>query len=137
MSLLRTKSLAALQAEASADHGYKRTLGPLSLISLGIGSVVGAGIFVQTGQAAALYGGPAIAISFVISGLACLLAGLCYAELAAMIPVSGSAYTYAYGSLGEIFAWIVGWCLILEYLFFGSGRSRQLVRRHARYPGGI
>ena len=134
MSLLRTKSLAALQAEASADHGYKRTLGPLSLISLGIGSVVGAGIFVQTGQAAALYGGPAIAISFLISGLACLLAGLCYAELAAMIPVSGSAYTYAYGSLGEIFAWIVGWCLILEYLFSGaavavswSGATRDIL----------
>ena len=134
MSLLRTKSLAALQAEAAADHGYKRTLGPLSLVSLGIGSVVGAGIFVQTGQAAALYGGPAIAISFVISGLACLLAGLCYAELAAMIPVSGSAYTYAYGSLGEIFAWIVGWCLILEYLFSGaavavswSGATRHIL----------
>ncbi len=134
MSLLRTKSLASLQAEAAADHGYKRTLGPISLISLGIGSVVGAGIFVQTGQAAALYGGPAIAISFVISGLACLLAGLCYAELAAMIPVSGSAYTYTYGSLGEIFAWIVGWCLILEYLFSGaavavswSGATRHIL----------
>jgi APA family basic amino acid/polyamine antiporter len=134
VSLLRTKSLASLQAEAAADHGYKRTLGPISLISLGIGSVVGAGIFVQTGQAAALYGGPAIAISFVISGLACLLAGLCYAELAAMIPVSGSAYTYTYGSLGEIFAWIVGWCLILEYLFSGaavavswSGATRHIL----------
>ncbi|MEI7799516.1 MAG: amino acid permease [Opitutaceae bacterium] len=134
MSLLRTKSLASLQVEAAADHGYKRTLGPLSLISLGIGSVVGAGIFVQTGQAAALYGGPAIAISFIISGIACLLAGLCYAELAAMIPVSGSAYTYTYGSLGEIFAWIVGWCLILEYLFSGaavavswSGATRDIL----------
>jgi len=134
VSLLRTKSLASLQVEAAADHGYKRTLGPLSLISLGIGSVVGAGIFVQTGQAAALYGGPAIAISFIISGIACLLAGLCYAELAAMIPVSGSAYTYTYGSLGEIFAWIVGWCLILEYLFSGaavavswSGATRDIL----------
>lgn len=135
MSLFRTKSLASLQAEAGADHGYKRTLGPVSLISLGIGSVVGAGIFVQTGQAAALYGGPAIALSFVISGVACLLAGLCYAELAAMIPVSGSAYTYTYGSLGEFFAWIVGWCLILEYLFSGaavavswSGAIRDILR---------
>ena len=135
MSLFRTKSLASLQAEAGADHGYKRTLGPVSLISLGIGSVVGAGIFVQTGQAAALYGGPAIALSFVISGLACLLAGLCYAELAALIPVSGSAYTYTYGSLGEFFAWIVGWCLILEYLFSGaavavswSGAIRDILR---------
>ena len=120
MSHFRTKSIASLQAEAAAEHGYKRTLGPLSLVSLGIGSVVGAGIFVQTGQAAALYGGPAIAISFVISGIACLLAGLCYAELAALIPVSGSAYTYTYGSLGEFFAWVVGWCLILEYLFSGA-----------------
>jgi len=134
MGLFKTKSLASLHAEAAADHGYKRTLGPISLVSLGIGSVVGAGIFVQTGQAAALYGGPAIAISFVISGIACLFAGLCYAELAAMIPVSGSAYTYSYGSLGEIFAWVVGWCLILEYLFSGaavavswSGATRDIL----------
>jgi len=134
MSLFRTKSISALQAEASAEHGYKRTLGPISLVSLGIGSVVGAGIFVQTGQAAALYGGPAIAISFIVSGIACLLAGLCYAELASMIPVSGSAYTYTYGSLGEILAWVVGWCLILEYLFSGaavavswSGASRDIL----------
>jgi len=135
MSLFRTKSIASLQAEAAAEHGYKRTLGPLSLISLGIGSVVGAGIFVQTGQAAALYGGPAIALSFVVSGIACLLAGLCYAELASVIPVSGSAYTYTYGSLGEVLAWVVGWCLILEYLFSGaavavswSGATRDILR---------
>jgi APA family basic amino acid/polyamine antiporter len=134
MGLFKTKSLASLHAEAAADHGYKRTLGPLSLVSLGIGSVVGAGIFVQTGQAAAMYGGPAIALSFVVSGIACLFAGLCYAELAAMIPVSGSAYTYSYGSLGEIFAWVVGWCLILEYLFSGaavavswSGATRDIL----------
>jgi len=135
MSLFRTKTIASLQAEASAEHGYKRTLGPISLISLGIGSVVGAGIFVQAGQAAALYGGPAIALSFVVSGIACLFAGLCYAELASMIPVSGSAYTYTYGSLGEILAWVVGWCLILEYLFSGaavavswSGATRDILR---------
>lgn len=135
MSLFRTKTIASLQAEAAADHGYKRTLGPISLISLGIGSVVGAGIFVQAGQAAALYGGPAIALSFVVSGIACLFAGLCYAELASMIPVSGSAYTYTYGSLGEILAWVVGWCLILEYLFSGaavavswSGATRDILQ---------
>jgi len=135
MSLFRTKTIASLQAEAAAEHGYKRTLGPISLISLGIGSVVGAGIFVQTGQAAALYAGPAIAISFIVSGIACLFAGLCYAELASMIPVSGSAYTYTYGSLGEILAWVVGWCLILEYLFSGaavavswSGATRDILR---------
>ena len=134
MSLFRTKSISSLQAEAAAEHGYKRTLGPISLVSLGIGSVVGAGIFVQTGQAAALYGGPAIALSFIVSGIACLLAGLCYAELASMIPVSGSAYTYTYGSLGEILAWVVGWCLILEYLFSGaavavswSGATRDIL----------
>ena len=120
MSFFRKKSIASLQAEAVTDIGYKRTFGPISLISLGIGSVVGAGIFVQTGQAASLYGGPAIALSFVISGIACLLAGLCYAELASVMPVSGSAYTYTYGSLGEGLAWVVGWCLILEYLFSGA-----------------
>jgi len=134
LSLFRTKPIAELQAEARAEHGYKRTLGPISLISLGIGSVVGAGIFVQAGQSAALYAGPAIALSFIVSGIACLFAGLCYAELAAMIPVSGSAYTYTYGSLGEFWAWIVGWCLVLEYLFSGaavavswSGASRDIL----------
>lgn len=145
MSLFRTKSLASLQAEAAAEHGYKRTLGPVSLISMGIGSVVGAGIFVQTGQAAALYGGPAIAISFIVSGIACLFAGLCYAELAAMIPVSGSAYTYTYGSLGEVFAWVVGWCLILEYLFSGaavavswSGATRDILNEfHLALPASL
>ncbi|MDQ5981243.1 MAG: basic amino acid/polyamine antiporter, family [Verrucomicrobiota bacterium] len=120
MSLFRTKSIASLQAEASAEHGYKRTLGPLSLISLGIGSVVGAGIFVLAGTSAAQYAGPGIALSFVFSGIACLFAGLCYAELASMIPVSGSAYTYSYATLGELFAWVVGWCLVLEYLFSGA-----------------
>lgn len=120
MSLLRTKPIASLQAEASAEHGYKRTLGPVSLISLGIGSVVGAGIFVLAGTSAAQYAGPGIALSFVFSGIACLFAGLCYAELASMIPVSGSAYTYSYATLGEFFAWVVGWCLVLEYLFSGA-----------------
>ncbi|MBI2516894.1 MAG: amino acid permease [Opitutae bacterium] len=145
MSLFRTKSIASLQAEAAAEHGYKRTLGPISLISLGIGSVVGAGIFVQTGQAAALYGGPAIAISFIVSGIACLFAGLCYAELASMIPVSGSAYTYTYGSLGEVLAWVVGWCLILEYLFSGaavavswSGATRDILNEfHLALPASL
>ncbi|MBA3848961.1 MAG: amino acid permease [Opitutus sp.] len=135
MSLFRTKPIADLQREAAAEHGYKRTLGPLSLISLGIGSVVGAGIFVQAGPAAALYAGPSIALSYIVAGIACLFAGLCYAELASMIPVSGSAYTYTYGSLGEILAWVVGWCLILEYLFSGaavavswSGTVNDIVR---------
>lgn len=135
MSLFRTKPIAELQAEASAEHGYKRTLGPVSLISLGIGSVVGAGIFVLAGTSAAQYAGPAIALSFVFAGISCLFAGLCYAELASMIPVSGSAYTYSYATLGEFLAWIVGWCLVLEYLFSGaavavswSGAIRDILR---------
>jgi len=111
--------MASLQAEASAEHEHslRKALTATNLVSLGIGAVIGAGIFVLTGQAAAQYAGPAIAISFVISGLGCLFAGLCYAEFAAMIPIAGSAYTYAYATIGEFLAWIIGWDLILEYLF--------------------
>jgi APA family basic amino acid/polyamine antiporter len=110
------KSLEAIAADAG-DHGkgLTKTLGPFSLIGLGIGCIIGAGIFVLTGKAAANYAGPAISLSFVLSGIACAFVGLCYAELAAMIPASGSAYTYAYATVGEIFAWIIGWDLILEY----------------------
>ena len=119
--LLRTKSLAFLQDEtAHARHGFNRTLSATNLTTLGIGAIIGAGIFVLTGQAAAQYAGPAIVISFIISGLACAFAGLCYAEFASLIPVSGSAYTYAYATLGEFLAWIIGWDLILEYLFAAS-----------------
>ena len=117
MNLFQTKSIESLQKEAAADVGLRRSLSRMNLVSLGIGAIIGAGIFVLTGQAAAQYAGPAIAISFVISGLGCLFAGLCYAEFAAMIPISGSAYTYSYATLGEFFAWIIGWDLILEYLF--------------------
>ncbi|MGA2229139.1 MAG: amino acid permease, partial [Syntrophobacteraceae bacterium] len=95
-------------------------LGPWNLVTLGIGGIIGAGIFVITGQAAAQYAGPAISISFLISGIACGFAGLCYAELASLIPVSGSAYTYAYAAFGELIAWIIGWDLVLEYLFAAS-----------------
>ncbi len=119
MSLFQTKSVEQLQVEASSEHGLRRSLTPLNLVSLGIGAIIGAGIFVLTGQAAAQYAGPAIAISFLISGLGCLFAGLCYAEFAAMIPIAGSAYTYAYATMGEFLAWIIGWDLILEYLFCG------------------
>ena len=110
------KSLEAI-AEGTAGHGkgLNKTLGPFSLVGLGIGCIIGAGIFVLTGKAAASYAGPAIALSFVLSGVACAFVGLCYAELAAMIPASGSAYTYAYATVGEVFAWIIGWDLILEY----------------------
>jgi len=116
--LFGRKSIEALTIEASDDEkSLKRILAPSGLVSLGIGGIIGAGIFVLTGQAAAQYAGPAIVLSFIVSGLVCIFAGLCYAELASMIPVAGSAYTYSYATLGELFAWIIGWDLILEYLF--------------------
>ena len=118
--LFRTKPMMDLMHQASDNNGMKRALSATNLTTLGIGAVIGAGIFVLTGQAAAQYAGPAIVISFLISGLACLFAGLCYAEFASMIPISGSAYTYAYSTLGEFVAWIIGWDLILEYLFAAS-----------------
>jgi APA family basic amino acid/polyamine antiporter len=120
MKLFRRKSAASLQSEAQSDKSLKRALGPVNLTALGIGAVIGAGIFVLTGQAAAKYAGPAIVISFILAGLACAFAGLCYAEFAAMIPAAGSAYTYGYATLGELVAWVIGWDLILEYLFAGA-----------------
>ncbi|TFG46339.1 MAG: amino acid permease [Gemmatimonadales bacterium] len=120
MSLFRRKDVAALQAELETDHSLKRTLGAGGLVMLGIGAIIGAGIFVLTGQAAASYAGPAIVYSFLLAGLACAFAGLCYAEFAAMIPIAGSAYTYGYATMGEFVAWIIGWDLILEYLFAAS-----------------
>ncbi len=112
--LLIKKSIRQIQNEA-ANHELKRTLGPVNLVSLGVGAIIGAGIFVLTGDVASHHAGPAIMISFVIAGIACALAGLCYAELSSTMPVSGSAYTYAYGTMGEVFAWIMGWLLVLEY----------------------
>ena len=109
-----------LNEVSDEEHGLKRTLGRLNLITLGIGAIIGAGIFVLTGQAAAAYAGPAVVISFVVAGLACAFAGSCYAEFASLIPIAGSAYTYAYATLGEFIAWIIGWDLILEYLFGAS-----------------
>lgn len=115
------KSIQQLMVETSENaNGLKRTLGRFNLIMLGIGGIIGAGIFVLTGQAAANYAGPGIVLSFTIAGFACAFAGLCYAEFASMIPVAGSAYTYAYATLGEFIAWIIGWDLILEYLFGGA-----------------
>lgn len=108
------KSVKRIQDE-SMSSGLKRTLGKWNLLSLGIGCIIGAGIFVMTGTAAAAHAGPAIVLSFIIAGSACAFAGLCYAELASVLPVSGSAYTYAYATLGEVFAWIMGWLLVLEY----------------------
>jgi APA family basic amino acid/polyamine antiporter len=119
-NLFVRKPMSVLLNEATGEKSLKRVLGPTGLITLGIGAIIGAGIFVLTGQAAAQYAGPAIVISFIISGIACAFAGLCYAEFASMIPIAGSAYTYSYATLGEFFAWIIGWDLILEYLFAAS-----------------
>lgn len=122
MRLGAKKSIAAARSEVAETKpgALCRTLGPWSMIALGVGGVVGAGIFVITGTAAAEYAGPAVAVSFLVAALACLLSGLCYAELASTIPVAGSAYTYTYVALGELPAWLVGWVLILEYLVAGS-----------------
>jgi APA family basic amino acid/polyamine antiporter len=113
--MLSTKPIAAYQREAS-DEGLKRALGIPSLIAFGIGGIIGTGIFVLTGVAAATHAGPAIVISFIIAGIGCMFAGLCYSEFAAMVPVAGSAYAYSYATLGELVAWFVGWNLILEYM---------------------
>jgi APA family basic amino acid/polyamine antiporter len=117
--LLKIKPLDVIAAEGAetGEHCLKRALGPLNLVSLGVGAIIGAGIFVLTGQAAADHAGPAIVLSFVLAGVACAFAGLCYAEFASLIPIAGSAYTYGYATLGEIFAWIIGWDLVLEYAF--------------------
>ena len=117
MSLFATKSIEIIKEEASATgaHSLRRVLGPVNLITLGIGAIIGTGIFVLTGQAAAAHAGPAIVLSMALAGVASALAGLCYAEFASTVPIAGSAYTYGYATLGEFFAWIIGWDLILEY----------------------
>jgi APA family basic amino acid/polyamine antiporter len=113
--LWATKSLETLHKEMQGENRLRRVLGPIGLTSLGIGAIIGAGIFVTTGEAAATRAGPAVMLSFVVAGLGCALAALCYAEFAALAPVAGSAYTYAYATLGELLAWIIGWDLVLEY----------------------
>jgi APA family basic amino acid/polyamine antiporter len=116
MSLFRKKSLNILMAQAAdSEKGLKRTLGVWSLIALGIGAIIGAGLFVRTAAAAGQHAGPAVTISFIIAAVGCAFAGLCYAEFASIIPIAGSAYTYAYATMGELVAWIIGWALILEY----------------------
>src|SRR6266404_7466015 len=114
MSLFATKSLALLRADAE-KASLKRALGAWQLIALGIGAIIGAGIFTITGQAAALNAGPAVTISFVAAAIGCAFAGLCYSEFSTMIPIAGSAYTYSYATMGELLAWIIGWDLVLEY----------------------
>ena len=116
-SLFRTKSIDRLMADAAAtgEGTLKRTLGPMALIALGIGAIIGAGLFVRTAAAIADRAGPSVVLAFVVAGVGCAFAGLCYAEFASMIPVAGSAYTYSYATMGELVAWIIGWDLVLEY----------------------
>ena len=134
MSLFVRKPMKALMNEAqeTGEHTLKRTLGPGGLIALGIGAIIGAGLFSITGMAAANHAGPAITISFIVAAFGCLFAGLCYAEFASMIPVAGSAYTYSYATMGEFIAWIIGWDLVLEYAVgaatVGISWSRYLVK---------
>jgi basic amino acid/polyamine antiporter, APA family len=118
-NLFATKPIENIMAEASqtGEHSLKRALGPINLISIGIGGIIGAGIFVLTGTAAAQFAGPAIVISYIIAGIGCVFAGLCYAEFASMMPIAGSAYTYGYSTMGELVAWVIGWALVLEYAF--------------------
>ena len=121
MGSLTRKPIERILDEAGKKDGtLKRILGPTHLVALGIGAIIGSGIFVLTGQAAAQYAGSSITLSFVLAAVCSAFAGLCYAEFAAMLPIAGSAYTYAYATLGELLAWIIGWDLILEYLFGAS-----------------
>src|ERR1039457_2495496 len=121
MNLLATKSLERIKSEADdSEHSLKRTLGPVNLVALGIGAIIGAGLFSLTGMAAAANAGPAVVLSFVVAAIGCAFAGMCYSELASMIPVAGSAYTYAYATMGEFIAWIIGWDLVLEYAVASS-----------------
>ncbi|HZA91375.1 MAG TPA: amino acid permease, partial [Gemmatimonadales bacterium] len=115
MDLFRRKSVTALQAEAAGDPSLKRALGPVNLTALGIGAIIGTGIFVLTGTVAAQNAGPAVILSFVFAGVASVFAALCYSEFASLVPMAGSAYTYGYATLGEFIAWIIGWDLVLEY----------------------
>src|SRR5213082_2670343 len=116
-NLFARKPLAKLMAEAQevGEHSLKRSLGPVNLVALGIGAIIGAGLFVRTADAIATRCGPAVVLAFIVAGIGCAFAGLCYAEFASMIPVAGSAYTYSYATMGEFVAWIIGWDLILEY----------------------
>src|SRR5450755_316453 len=116
MSLFITKPMSSLMAEVSdSGNTLKRTLGPGNLVALGIGAIIGAGLFVRTAAAAAQSAGPSVTIAFIVASIGCAFAGLCYAEFASMIPVAGSAYTYSYTTMGEFIAWIIGWDLVLEY----------------------
>ncbi len=134
--LFAKKDLETLLAEMAGEHRLHRALGPVSLTTIGVGCIIGAGIFVVTGKAAALDAGPAVIVSYLVCAVSCVLAALCYAEFAAMAPVAGSAYTYAYTTLGEIFAWMIGWDLILEYAMALCHRGLGLVELLERVLAG-
>ena len=136
-NLLKTKSIEQLVDDVEKGKHLKRTLTAFDLTLLGIGAIIGTGIFVLTGTAAANQAGPAITISYMAAGLACAFAALCYAEFAAMIPISGSAYAYAYATLGEIIAWTIGWDLILEYAVGSMTVVDRLERLLPAHPGGL
>jgi APA family basic amino acid/polyamine antiporter len=138
MSLFVRKPLNALIKEASdGEKGLKKTLGPGSLVALGIGAIIGAGLFSITGGAAAANAGPAITLSFIVAGLGCAFAGLCYAEFASMIPIAGSAYTYSYATMGEFIAWIIGWDLVLEYAVGAATVSISWSRYFKKFMEGF
>src|SRR3954452_11525684 len=141
--LFATKPLEMLLAEMADDQRLRRVLGPVSLTALGVGAIIGTGIFVLTGVAAHDKTGPALMLSFVVAGVACVFAALCYAEFASMVPVAGSAYTYAYATLGELLAWIIGWDLLLEYAVASSAVAhgwshyfQSLLSQVLHYPPG-
>src|SRR5262245_123740 len=115
MQLFARKSLERLLEEMKGENRLRRVLGPIALTALGVGAIIGSGIFVTTGETAATKAGPSVMLSYIVAGIGCLFAALCYAEFASMAPVAGSAYTYAYATLGELLAWIIGWDLVLEY----------------------
>jgi len=141
-SLWKRKSLESLLSETGEEsHALKKTLGPLNLIALGIGAIIGAGLFVRTASAAAYHAGPAVTLGFIVAAIGCAFAGLCYAEFASMIPIAGSAYTYSYATLGEVVAWVIGWDLVLEY-GIGSATvaiawSEYLNKLLEYLPGGL
>src|SRR6201996_8454518 len=115
MNLFVKKPIGTLLAECEEGHALKRSLSAMSLVALGIGAIIGAGIFTLTGVAAATHAGPAMVYSFILAAIGCAFAGLCYSEFSTMIPIAGSAYTYSYCTMGELIAWIIGWALVLEY----------------------
>src|SRR5215213_2339092 len=138
MSLFVKKPIDVLINEADeGEKGLKRTLSAGNLIALGIGAIIGAGLFVRTAAAAAQHAGPAVTLGFIVAAVGCAFAGLCYAEFASMIPVAGSAYTYSYATMGEFMAWIIGWDLVLEYALgaatVGVSWSRYLLELLAKY----